>query len=229
MRNLATLLVLILMSIVYANQWTVEVSTGTSAAIPNTMAISQQGFEDYRVTGVRYETRAWSNFSSLAGLTENYYTVRIGTRVEDYVYELEWIHDKSYYVSGNDPENVIQHFELSDGHNFALFNVGRVYEISDNLHLVSRFGFGLAIPNPATEIRGLQNGTRTHLSPESKYYISGPAMQISSQARYYVTDWFAVTAEGKYVASHEVIPVAQGSASASFHKFHISLGMLFGF
>jgi hypothetical protein len=227
MRKLVVLLIALFVS--YSLAWSLEISTGTSFKAPNTLAISQSGFEDYSVTDARYETRPWSNFSSLAGLTENYYTVRLGNRVDNLVYEVEWIHDKSYYVSGNDPENVVQHFELSDGHNVALFNVGYVYEVTDDFHLVSRAGFGLSIPNPATEIRGLQNGTRTHLSPESKYYITGPAAQLSSQARYYISEGFALTLEGKYVVSQSFTPIAEGTARATFNGIHINFGVLFGF
>src|SRR5690606_10449742 len=78
---------------------------------------------------VRYETRAWVPTTSLALLTQNYYDVRLGYFLEPaaeqrpgFGVELELLHDKIYYVSGDDPGGIVQIFELSDGINYLLLN-----------------------------------------------------------------------------------------------------------
>lgn len=223
MKTFGFIILLYLLSLAYAGEWGFEISSGTSFKAPNTLILSQDGYEDYSVTNARYETKPFSNLSSLAGLTENYYSVRI--RYSEY--ELEWLHDKAYYVSGNDPQNAIQHFEISDGLNLALFNVVVAEPISERLEVAYRVGFGAVISNPASVIRGQEDGTRTHLAPGSHYYLSGVGAQASAQLRYYLTDSFALTSEIRYVVAHTNTPIYEGFARSTFNGVHINFGILF--
>lgn len=223
MRVQGFVLLISLFSLAYTGEWGLEISSGTSLKAPNTLIISQDGYADYSVTNARYETRAISNLSSIAGLTENYYSVRI--RYAEY--ELELLHDKVYYVSGNDPQNAVQHFEISDGLNLALVNVVVAEPIFETLEVAYRVGFGAVISNPASVIRGQEHGTRTHLAPGSHYYLSGVAAQISAQLRYYLTDSFALTSEIRYVVAHTNTPIYEGFARSTFNGVHVNFGILY--
>lgn len=221
--RLMVVVLLFALSFAYSNGFTVEVGTGTSFKSPNTLTIEQAGYENVSFPGSTYETRPWSVPSNILDLTENYYYVRLGYALENVSLEVEWLHDKAYYVGKND---VIQHFELSDGLNSLLFNLVFTEPIVDNLDLAFRVGGGLAIPNPATIIRGKRSGTREHLSEESRYYVSGVTFNSGVQTRYRLNDWLAVTGEIRYVYSYINVPIVDGHASGHFHGIHFNFGVL---
>src|SRR5688572_10799255 len=94
---LLAVLVLTVASYSFGQSWHIELHTGNSFKLPNDLKIVQAGQEEVIIRGARYETRPWSNTSSLLGLTENYYSLRVGYSPDDtWIYELEVLHDKVY-------------------------------------------------------------------------------------------------------------------------------------
>lgn len=230
-----------LANVALAQEFTFEVHAGTSAHLPNTIHVHQSGHEPVSVRGATYTTRAFSHLDSLLGLSENYYSVRVGYYPQaarphawDYGVELELLHDKVYYESGHDPGGIIQHFELSDGLNQLLFNVAARYPLlpdprhpTGRLHLIARAGLGPVITAPATIIRGQQSGTRTHMAPEAFYAFGGPGAQASAQLRYYLAPFAALSLEAKVTIAHARVPIAGGYANATYHGAHVNFGMAF--
>jgi len=224
---------------VLAQEWTLDVLTGTSVHAPNDLVVFQQGHGAVTIEDARYRTNAWVNASSLLGLTENYYAVRIGyfpqtARVGrvDVGYEIELLHDKAYFQSGVDPDGIVERFELSDGLNQVLANVVlRTPLLADErlpdgrLHLLARAGVGPAVTAPASVVRGLEDGTRTHLGTEGYYWLAGPSLQVAGQARWYLTRFLATSVEVKGTLAHTVNPVADGWARAAFAGLHVDVGV----
>lgn len=237
------LLVLVLTTLghAFAEDFTFEVHTGNSAHAPNTLIVHQAGHDPVSITGATYTTRPFLPVDSLIGLTEDYYSLRVGYFAQDasqgewdFGVELEFLHDKAYYEGGDDPDKVVRYFELSDGLNQLMLNVvARFPLLADEtvpggrLHLVGRAGIGPAITAPASVVRGLQSGTRTHMAPEVFYVMAGPSAQASAQVRYYVTPSFALSIEGKATIAHTRNTIAEGYASATFHGLHWNVGVTF--
>lgn len=223
----------------FAQEWTLDVLTGTSVHAPNDLVVDQEGYGTVTIEDARYRTYAWVNASSLAGLTENYYAVRIGYFPDgarlgsvDVGYEVELLHDKAYYQSGDDPEGVVERFELSDGLNQVLANVVvRLPLLPDEglpdgrLHLLARVGVGPAVTAPASVVRGLEDGTRTHLGTGSYYWLAGPSLQVAGQARWYLTRFLATGVEVKGTLAHTVNPIADGYARAAYAGLHVNVGL----
>lgn len=224
MRALGVLFALLLLNPVFAN-WTIEVSTGTSQKLPNTIHLTQEGYPDTDIPA-QWETRPFVPFTSLAGLTENYYGVRVGYRPKGFAvgYEVELLHDKAYYVG---ERSAIRHLEISDGYNIAFFNVTYTIPVDTRTEVVIRGGTGAVITNPTSEVRGETLGTRRHLNPDNHYYLSGIAFQLSLQGRYYITDWFGLGAEARYVRSWSDTPIFNGYATTQFNSVHLEAGVVF--
>jgi hypothetical protein len=221
-----------------AQTWTFEIHTGTSLKAPSSLRIQQDGYPDAYIDDVRYETRPWVKFHSLAGLTENYYGIRIGyypapLSLETWGvgYEIELLHDKAYYLSGNDPDGVVQHFELSDGLNQIMFNIAGRYPLLSTpeypngyLHLIARVGTGPVITGPASVIRGLHSGTRTHQGTEGFYWLAGVGMQASVQARLFISPYVALSTEIKGTVADTNNLIANGIASTTIYSVHFNVG-----
>lgn len=233
------LLALALVGLGYARDITFEIHTGSSTHAPNTLHIHQEGHDPVAVTNARYSTRPFSHLDTLIGIGENYYSLRLGYFPQaatpgdwDYGVELEFLHDKAIYESGDDPGGVIDHFELTDGLNQLLFNVAARYPLLDDhqyptgrLHLIARAGLGPAITAPASIIRGELSGTHSHMGDDVFYVMAGPSAQASAQARYYLTPWAALSLEAKATIAHTRNRIAGGTANATFHGAHINLGV----
>jgi hypothetical protein len=238
-RPLLLLTLLLAVGVAAGQEWTLDILTGTSVHAPNDLIVVQQGHDAVTIEDARYRTHAWVNASSLVGLTENYYAVRIGYFPDrarlgtvDVGYEIELLHDKAYYQSGVDPDGVIERFELSDGLNQVLANVVIRYPLLEDegapdgrLHLLARAGVGPAVTAPASVVRGLEDGTRTHLGTESYYWLAGPSLQVAGQARWYLTRFLATSLEVKGTLAHTVNPIADGYARAAFAGLHVDVGL----
>lgn len=223
------LFVLTISSFAYSsNNWYVELQTGNSAKVPNNLIVEQNGYETVIVRNARYETRPWSNTNGLLGLTENYYSARIGFSPDErWSYEVELLHDKVYYVSGQD-SGIIDHFEITDGLN-SLFGNLAYSEKHGDFEAVFRVGVGAAIPNPATVIRGKASGTRNHLGEGSRYYLAGISGQVTTQLRYFLTSSFGLSTELRYVVTYLNLPINDGRVNAWFHGPHVNFGVIFRF
>jgi hypothetical protein len=231
----------LLLTSTYAQNWTIEVHTGTSFKAPSSITVKQEGHPVTKIDGVRYETKAWINAESIAGLTENYYSVRVGYYPEDAKpgiwgvgYEVELLHDKAYYISGSgdDPEGVIQHFELSDGLNMGLVNLVGRYPFYASEHYpdgqfqwLLRGGMGPVITAPATKIRGLESGTRSHKGTDAYYWFAGWGVQASTQLRLFLIPQVALSSEIKLTAADTSNRIAGGTAETFVTGAHITFGV----
>lgn len=211
------------------SRWTIDVSTGTSGKIPNSLLIEQDGYGISVVSAVAWETRPWLPLHSFVDLAESYYAFRVTYRpaFSRIGYGLEFLHDKAYFLTGTDPDGIVDHFELSDGHNMLFGQVSYGVEVDELSELVLRAGAGPAISNPSTIIRGKRMGTRTGEDMDSRYYVTGFGAQLSLQYRFDITDWLALSNEVRYVYSWLRIPINGGRASTAFNSFHVELGLSF--
>jgi hypothetical protein len=237
-RYLAILTLFTLSIFANAQEWTLEFHTGTSLKAPSSLTVQQEGHSDIHIENVKYETRPWINFDSLAGLTENYYGFRVGfyperARVETWGvgYEVEFLHDKAYYVSGDDPEGVVQHFELSDGLNHFFVNLAGRYPLlvtpafpEGQVHLVLRGGMGPVITAPTSIIRGLESGTRSNESTEVFYWLAGAGVQASAQIRVFIIPRLALSGEVKATMADTSNRIADGTASTTILGLHFNVG-----
>jgi hypothetical protein len=221
-----------------AQEWTLEFHTGTSLKAPSSLTIQQAGHQDTRIENVNYETRPWINFDSLAGLTENYYGFRLGfyperAKLEGWGvgYEVEFLHDKAYYVSGDDSEGIVQHFELSDGLNYFFVNLAARYPLlvtpqfpEGQVHFILRGGMGPVVTAPTSIIRGLESGTRTHQGTEVFYSLAGLGLQASAQVRFFIVPQFALSGEVKATMADTTNGIANGTASTTIIGLHVNIG-----
>jgi hypothetical protein len=218
-------------------RWSVELYTGTSLKAPSTLEIRQEGFDPVTIDDVRYETRAFVPLRSLGDLTANYYLLRVGYRFAPtrpdvrYAVELELIHDKAYYRSGDDPDAVVQDFELSDGVNYLMVNGALIVPLAaDSGHpdgrgqLVARLGVGPVITKPAATIRGRSYGHDTQ-GQWTGYDLAGPGVGAGLQARWFVLPWLTVGAEAKLTAAATVSRIADGTASTDLGTLHLIVGV----
>lgn len=238
MRSLFALFALQAALVATAGNWTFEVHSGNGLKpVATTMAVQQEGHPLVVVTDVRYETRPFSDLTSLLGLTENYYGFRVGYYPRspavggwDQGFEVEFLHDKAYFVSGDGAQGVIQHFELTDGHNYLLANVTSRYALlaseaapSGRVHAVIRAGLGPMITVPSAIVRGRSQGMRDDGSGVS-YHVTGWGVQASAQLRYFLTPWYALSLEAKLSGASTRNPVAGGYITAMIPTVHVNLG-----
>ena len=235
------LCILFLLSCAYANADVIfELHLGNSVKPATTLEISQAGYPDTEITNVRYETRPWLPGTNLANFTQNYYGLRVGYHpleaqpdTIDLGVEFELLHDKAYYVTGDDPDGVVQHFELSDGVNYLLLNgVGRYpIGVTDEFphgrtQLLARAGAGVVVTAPASTIRGRQLGHDLHGTYRG-YDFAGLGFQVAVQARQFLLPWLALSTEGKYTYSSPYQGIADGTARTYLPTFHIDVGLSF--
>jgi hypothetical protein len=219
-------------------QWSVEIYTGSSATLPTTLELRQEGHPDTVITGVRYETRPWNHFESLALLTENYYMVRAGyltpfSPLEDarLGVELEVLHDKVYYRSGDDPEGVVQHFELSDGVVYVLANASLVHPVAPDdafprgrVQVVGRLGAGPMITKPASTVRGEGLGHDIH-GTWTGYELAGFGGQAAAQVRVFLTPWLTTGMETKFTYADVTQRIAGGTSRTTLPTVHLTFGL----
>ncbi len=221
-----------------AGNWTIEVHTGNGLKpVPSTMYIRQTGHPDVLVTDVRYETRPFSDLTSVLGLTENYYGLRVGYYPQtavvgtwDQGFEVEFVHDKAYFVSGTGGGGVVNHFELSDGHNYLLANVTTRYALlgaedmpAGRLHTVLRAGVGPVITAPTSVIRGQRHNTRDD-GTDVAYFLAGWGVQAAVQLRYFITPWYAFSLESKLSGAATTNTIANGTVTTWIPTVHINVG-----
>ncbi len=221
-----------------AGNWTIEVHSGNALKpLPSTMYIRQTGYPDVLVTDVRYETRPFSDLTSALGLTENYYGLRVGyfpaaaTAGDwNHGFELEFLHDKLYFVSGTGAAGVINHFELTDGHNYLLGNVASRYSFladadrpQGRAQVVLRTGLGPMITVPTAIIRGQRSNTRDDGAGVT-YHLAGWGVQAAAQLRYFVTPWYALSIETKLSGASTTNQIANGTVTMLVPSLHVNFG-----
>lgn len=237
MRQPLLVFVLVLASSAFAQgRWSVELYTGTSFKPPTTLEIRQQGHPDAVIGDVRYETRPWLPFESLTLLTENYYLLRVGYQFAPvrpelrFGVEVEFLHDKAYYVSGDDPDGVVQHFELSDGLNTLLLNgVATVPFLVEEGYpdgrgqLIGRVGIGPVITKAATTIRDQEHGYDLQ-GRLAGYDVTGPGFAAAVQARWFMEPWLTMGVETKLSYAATTSRIASGFAATNVPALHVVFG-----
>lgn len=234
---LAAVTLLVASSALAQGRWSVELYTGTSFKAPTTLEVRQEGHDDVVIGDVRYETRPFVPLRSLADLNANYYVFRIGYRLLPTrpelrtALELEVIHDKAYYRSGDDPDGVVQNLELSDGVSFLLGGGALIVPVapdSDHLdgrgQLVARLGVGPVVTKPAATIRGRSYGHDTQ-GRWTGYDLAGVGVAAGLQARWFVLPWLTVGAEAKATAATTRSRIAGGTASTDLAALHLIFGV----
>ena len=217
-------------------QVTIDIHTGNAFKLTTDMFIVQDGFEPTVITGVRFETRPWR--LPFRFTFDNYYQVRVGYYGPDephFGVEAEFIHDKAFFSSGNDPDRVVQHFELSDGVSFALVNVVARYGLltspdfpDGRVHLLGRGGMGPVIVKPASTIRQRRDGHDIQ-GQLTGYSIGGLGLQAGAQVKVFVFPWLATSLEYKLTHTNVTAPIADGTARMSLTGNHFLFGLSFGF
>lgn len=228
-----------------AAEWTVDLATGSAWKAPTTLHLEQDGHPPTTIGGVVYETRPWNTFDSLLRLTENYYTLRVGYLFEgggfegddapralpDFGLEVELLHDKIYYLRGEDPEGAVQHFELSDGVNYLTLNAvvrQPLWRDADfprgRLQLLARAGAGPVIAKPATTIRGRERGHDIQ-GTTAGYEFSGLGLQLGAQAKWFATPWLASSLEVKGTYAAPRASIADGWSATPLWTVHVAFGV----
>jgi hypothetical protein len=217
-------------------EFTIDVYTGTSFYQPSWLEISQEGYETVVVDGVQYRTNPWSDFPNITG---NYFGVRYGyfpERSARFGIELEHLHSKAIYTSGNDPEGIVQHFEVTDGMNFVMVN--GVFRLADDFsatypfgadQLLFRVGVGPTISKPASTIRGQADGYENTGVLLKGYALAGVGGQVAMQYKRFVLPWLAYSFEYKFTYTHATVPIAEGSVVTPLAAGHVVFGLSFVF
>ncbi len=193
---------------------------GNAYTFPTEVLIEQEGEEDLRFT-TGFETRGLE--------IPVYYSLRGGWQVGDCGYEVEMIHHK---LHGTDLPDEVQHYEISHGLNFILFN--RACENSRlNLPILGlnnvawRTGIGTAAANPHTVVRGqkwFENGGFTFpVLNESGYHFTGPFVQLGIQNQFNS----GIVIETKWVGGYINLPVQDGHTEMLHNSAHFLIGYSF--
>lgn len=224
-----------------AAEWSIDLATGSAVKATTSLTVEQEGHPRTVIGAVRYETRPWNTFNSLTGLTENYYSLRVGYFFErddlppgaGFGVEGELLHDKIYYLAGDDPDGVVQHFELSDGVNYLLLNAALRHPLwpddhlpRGRLQLLARAGAGAVITKPATTIRGLERGHDIQ-GTTSGYELSGVGVQLAGQAKLFHTPWLASSLELKATYAAPRSSIAGGWTRTPLWTLHLTFGVSF--
>jgi hypothetical protein len=227
-------LVVLLSSYGFA-ETTLDVYTGTSFYMPSQLEIRQEGYDTVVVAGVQYRTEPWSDFPNITG---NYFGVRLGYFPEssNFGIELEHLHSKAIYVIGNDPEGIVQHFEVTDGMNFVMVN--GVFRLTDNFsaaypfgaeQLLFRVGVGPTISKPASTIRGQADGYENTGVLLKGYALAGVGGQVAMQYKQFMLPWLAYSFEYKFTYTHATVPIADGYVVTPLAAGHAVFGLSFSF
>lgn len=200
--------------------------TGVSTTAPATIVIDQQGFPKTTIKDVRFVNKPF--------VPPPYYGIRYrwewpaqGVQFDRVGVELEFIHFKIYYDSGNDPDGIIQRFDVTDGLNLFYVSAVGLKQLREDLYLAGRIGAGPVISHPETEIRHQKKGQD---GDWSGFEYSGLTWQASlglekslnwPQGKF---DGSRIFLEYKYTVANPTISVAGGSAKTSAKAHHLVAG-----
>jgi len=186
--------------------WRLAVGFGTAFSLPTRLAIRQQGEPDISLTA-RYDTRPLAEVP--------YYDIRVERYDRAGAWELELVHHKLYLK--NRPAEVAM-FEITHGYNLIVANRSVVLRGFD-----LRFGAGMVLAHPETEIRGRKfDETRGILG--TGWYASGVAAQAASGRRFRLGEHWSVGVEAKLTGALARVPVVDGTADVPNIALHVQLG-----
>lgn len=196
-------------SIALADTLTVEVMGGSALNLPASLTVHQRGFPDIRVSGARYETRAFG---------KNPYAVwRVGLWDGDRGWEVEHIHHRLFLTN---PPPEIQVFAIHFGYNYFL--CGRAWKHSGWIY---RAAAGPIVTNPENTVRG----RKFHKEPgflDTGNFFSGIGTRAGVARNVPLTEHLFLVGEGAFTAGFAwSVPVVDGSANVPNFAVHGHLGV----
>ncbi|MBL7966804.1 MAG: hypothetical protein JNK09_07370 [Prolixibacteraceae bacterium] len=203
-----TLLLILFWSIVAHGQsrWAFELHGGEVYNVPMPLKIIQKGFPELKLTA-RYNTEALT--------LPVYWDLRLSKWKNNKSVELEAIHHKLYL--DNTTEEV-EKFNISHGFNMLFVNRG-----FEKKTLRYRCGIGLVIIHPESRIRGREFGDSTD-DWDMGYYLTGPALNLSSGKAIAISKRFYLNVEGKTTFAYSKTKIAEGKADVYNLAFHLIIG-----
>lgn len=200
--------------------------TGVSRTAPTTITIEQEGYEKTAIENVRFVNKPF--------VPPPYYGIRYRwewpssfVQLDRVGLELEFVHFKIYYESGDDPDDIIQRFDVTDGLNLFYVNGVGAKRIGEDLYLSGRIGVGPVIAHPETEIRHQKKGRD---GDWGGFEYSGLAWQ-GSLALEKALEWplgifdgSKVFVEYKYTSAKPTISIVGGSATTTTNAHHFVIG-----
>lgn len=175
------------------------------------LLIEQEGYEKIKFTA-HYRTESFK--------LPFYYSCKIGTIKDRKGWELELVHLK-IFLTDNPPE--VQYFSISHGFNYLTIN--RVWETDP---VILRFGAGLIISHPESEVRNMIYDINQGLFNRG-YYVSGPGLQIGAEKRIPIFKGLSFSLEVKAAASVIKVGIAGGHAIVPQAGLHCLLGVGYTF
>ena len=193
-------------------RWSFELSGGAPLNIPFPLRIEQDNQAVIEIKSPKFYSEPF--------VLPVYWDWRFSRITKKGSWELEAIHHK-LYLENNPPE--IQQFSISHGFNIFTINRGFSYN-----HFLFRVGLGCVFTHPETEIRN-KISIDTNSFFKTRYYASGPVLDIGINRRWYLIKRLFLNTEVKNTFAYARIPIAEGHASFFTSSFHITAGLGFDF
>jgi hypothetical protein len=186
--------------------WEFSFLPGYGIALPAPVTIQQSG-ENTKTFWTGWDTRSFDR--------PPYYSYRIGRYQDGKGWELEMNHLKIYARS---LPSEVQHFEVTHGFNALWCN--RAWRTGKQTW---KFGGGVIIANPDTEVRGQKLEVGRGIF-RSGYFIAGPTLLGAYSYRFISGKWWFLEAESKLSLAYATFPVAQGHARLPLLSVHLQIG-----
>ena len=189
------------------SRWSFELHGGEVYNVPMPLRIKQQGYPDLKLSA-RYHTEALT--------LPVYWDWRFSRWHDNKSWEFEAIHHK-LYLENTTPE--IQKFNISHGFNMLMINRG-----FDRKKFHYRFGAGIVLAHPESNIRGKEFGN-TNDDWDMGYYLSGPVLNFALGKPIRLGSRFYLNAEAKTTFAFSHIKIAEGHANVYNLAFHLVIGI----
>lgn len=186
--------------------WRIELNGGLPYNFPTPLIIKQDGYT---------VIRTWARYYSEPFTLPVYWDIKLSRQKGSIAHELELMHHKLHLQ--NKPDEV-QHFGISHGFNLLFFN-----QCMERKHFALRYGGGIIIAHPESEIRRKKFGDA--VDPyDLGYYLTGPIVQLAIGKSLFGKQRFRLHSEAKLLAAYSHTPIAEGKA----HVWYAGLHLLFG-
>lgn len=184
-------------------QTTLTVFMGSSAHAPLAVVFDLKDQDNVYINKPQWETKPFYEAP--------YYSIRVGHGRWD----VELIHDKMYLMN---PEDPIEHFEVSHGYNLLLLN-----RAHGDGPITWRTGLGIVVAHPESTVAGKKLGYGYELM--NGFHISGPAGQVSVAYTRDLVGPFFFAAEAKGTVAWARVPVYNGWATVPHAAAHLLAGI----
>lgn len=184
-------------------QTTLTVFMGSSAHAPLAVVFDLKDQDNVYINKPQWETKPFYEAP--------YYSIRVGHGRWD----VELIHDKMYLMN---PEDPIEHFEVSHGYNLLLLN-----RAHGDGPITWRTGLGIVVAHPESTVAGQKLGYGYELM--NGFHISGPAGQVSVAYTRDLVGPFFFAAEAKGTVAWARVPVYNGWATVPHAAAHLLAGI----